>query len=167
MTEPGQIRIENDLRGVRFERRYDAAPAEVWAALTEPERLARWFARAELDLRVGGHYSLWFDPDDATQQAQGEVLALEPGRVLELSWRHPEHADSVVRFELEPDGAGTILVLDHRALPAEAAPGHAGGWHAHLDSLAAHLGEGGDADWWGRYRELAPVYEAQEAALTE
>ena len=166
MSEPGRLRLEDERRGVRFERRYDASPSEVWAALTEPDRLARWFAQAELELRVGGRYTLRFDPDDDTQQVNGEVLVLEPGRILELSWQHPEQPDSVVRFELEPEGDGTLLVLDHRSLPAKSAPGLAGGWHAHLDSLGAHLGEGGEADWWGRFQELAPLYEAQERALT-
>lgn len=55
MSEPGELRVENDLRGLRFERRYDAPPSEVWASLTNPERLARWFAQTEIDLRIGGH----------------------------------------------------------------------------------------------------------------
>jgi uncharacterized protein YndB with AHSA1/START domain len=161
----GLLRIDGERRGIRFERRYDAAPAEVWSALTEPERLGRWLADAELDLRVGGDYVLRFSGDDESQVTRGQVLALEPERLLELSWLYPGENDTIVRFELEPDGDGTILVLDHRGLPAEAAPGYGGGWHAHLDSLEAHLGAGGEPDWWGRYKELAPLYEAQEAAL--
>jgi len=166
MSDPGRLRLEGEHRGVRFERRYDASPPEVWAALTVPDRLARWFAQAELELRVGAPYTLRFDPDDDTQQARGEVLALEPGRILELSWQHPEQPDSVVRFELEPDGDGTLLVLDQRAVPARSAPGLAAGWHAHLDSLDAHLGEGAETDWWSRFQELASVYEAQKAGVT-
>jgi hypothetical protein len=34
-----------------------------------------------------------------------------------------------------------------------------------MDALEAHLGAGAVPDWFGRYRELAPLYEAQEAAL--
>jgi uncharacterized protein YndB with AHSA1/START domain len=161
----GVLRIDGERRGVRFERRYDAAPAEVWSALTEPERLGRWLAAAELDLRVGGDYVLRFSDEDESQVTRGKVLALEPERLLELSWLYPGENDTVVRFELRPDGDGTILVLDHRGLPVQAAPGYGGGWHAHLDSLEAQLGTGGEPDWWGRYKELAPLYEAQEAAL--
>jgi uncharacterized protein YndB with AHSA1/START domain len=161
----GVLRIDGERRGVRFERRYDATPAEVWSALTEPERLGRWLAAAELDLRVGGDYVLRFSEEDESQVTRGKVLALEPERLLELSWLYPGENDTVVRFELRPDGDGTILVLDHRGLPAETAPGYGGGWHAHLDALEAQLGAGGKPDWWGRYRELAPLYEAQETAL--
>ena len=162
----GQLRVDGDRRAVRFERRYEATPAEVWSALTEPARLARWLADAELDLRVGGQYVLRFAPDDESQVTRGEVLSVEPERVLELTWLYPGENDTVVRLELQPDGEGTILVLDHRGLPVEAAPGYGGGWHAHLDSLEAHLGPGGgEPDWFGRFKELAPLYEAQEAAL--
>jgi uncharacterized protein YndB with AHSA1/START domain len=163
-AEQGQLRLEGERRGIRFERRYDAAPQEVWSALTEPERMARWLAEAELDLRVGGAYALRFS-DEEDQTAVGEILAVEPERLLELTWEYPGEPNTVVRFELRPDGDGTILVLDHRGLPAEAAPGYGGGWHAHLDSLEAHLGQEGVPDWWGRYRELAPLYQAQEAGL--
>src|SRR3954470_8240455 len=81
---------------VRFTRRYAEAPAEVWLALTEPESVGRW-------LRPG------FDVP------QTEV---EPGRVLELDWRPPGEEPLVVRIELAPDGAGTILVLDHARVDA-------------------------------------------------
>ncbi len=41
---------------------------------------------------------------------------VEAERVLELDWSHAEEPRSVVRFELEPDGDGTLLVLDHRRI---------------------------------------------------
>ena len=162
----GQLRVDDDRRAVRFERRYDATPTEVWSALTEPERLARWLADAELDLRLGGQFVLRFAPDDDSQVARGEVLALEPERLLELTWLYPGESGTVVRFELRPDGDGTILVLDHRGLPVEAAAGYGAGWHAHLEALDAQLGNGEQPDWLSRFRELAPDYETQEAALS-
>jgi uncharacterized protein YndB with AHSA1/START domain len=158
----GQLRVEGDRRGVRFERRYEAAPAEVWSALTEPERMARWLAEAELDLRVGGPYTLRFS-DEEGQTAEGEVLALEPERVLELTWKYPGEPDTVVRFELRPDGDGTLLVLDHRGLPPSAIAGYGAGWHSHLDSLDAHLA-GQETDWSARFAELGPTYEAEAKA---
>jgi uncharacterized protein YndB with AHSA1/START domain len=164
-ADQGQLRVDGDRRGVRFERRYEATPAGVWSALTEPERLSRWLAEADLDLRVGGKYILRFMGEDEGQTTRGEVVAVEPERLLELTWLYPGENDTVVRFELRPDGDGTILVLDHRGLPVEAAPGYGGGWHAHLEALEAHLGAGGEPDWWGRYKELRPLYEAQGAAL--
>ena len=160
----GQLRAEGDRCGVRFERRYDAPPEELWSALTEPERLTRWLANvAELELRVGGRFLLVWHEDG--QQTDGTVLDLEPGRVLELGWTYPEEPDSAVRFELRPDGDGTVLVLDHRGLPPGSIAGYGAGWHSHLDSLDAHLA-GGEADWSARFQELGPAYEEQAAAVS-
>ena len=160
----GQLRTEGDRCGVRFERRYDFSPEEVWSALTEPERLTRWLANvAELDLRAGGRFVLVWHEDG--QQTDGTVLELEPGRVLELGWSYPEEPDSAVRFELRPDGAGTVLVLDHRGLPPGSIAGYGAGWHSHLDSLEAHLA-GGQVDWSARFQELGPAYERQAAAVS-
>lgn len=162
---PGVLRLDGERRAIRFERRYDATPAEVWSALTEPGRLARWLADAELDLRVGGEYVLRFSGEDQGQTTRGEVVAIEPERLLELTWLYPGEENTVLRFELRPDGEGTILVLDHRGLPVEAAPGYGGGWQAHLEALEAHLHAVSQPDWWGRYKELRPLYEAQETSL--
>jgi uncharacterized protein YndB with AHSA1/START domain len=137
----------------------------VWSALTEPQRLARWLADAELDLRLGGRYVLRFAGDDESQVTRGEVLAVEPKRLLELFWWYPGESDTIVHIELRPDGDGTILILDHGRLPVEpaaaTAPVGTRTWtrSRRISALAA------EPDWLGRYRELAPLYEAQEAEL--
>ena len=164
--DEGRLRTEGDRCGVRFERRYDASPEELWSALTEPDRLRRWLADvAELDLRVGGRFLLRWQESDGTQETDGTILALDPGRLIELNWTYPGEPDSVARFELRPDGDGTILVLDHRGLPPGSIAGYGAGWHSHLDSLAAHL-SGGQADWSARFEELGPTYERQAEAVT-
>jgi uncharacterized protein YndB with AHSA1/START domain len=80
---------------VRFTRRYDATPSEVWAALTEPESVARWLGPVPTNVREA-----------------------EPERLLELDWLVPGDEPSVVRFELVATESGTELVLDHRRINA-------------------------------------------------
>jgi uncharacterized protein YndB with AHSA1/START domain len=149
----------------RFERLYDATPSELWSALTEPEQLRGWLAQVErLELSRGGGYELRFDDSSIT----GRVLALDPGRMLELTWSHGDEPHSVVRFEIVSAPPGTVLVLEHTFLPAGEAAGHGAGWQSHLEALG-HLLGGGDSgearDWWERYRELLPVYERAAAAV--
>jgi uncharacterized protein YndB with AHSA1/START domain len=161
----GLLRAEGDRAGVRFERRFEASPDELWSALTEPERLRRWLANiAELDLRVGGRFLLRWEESDGTQETDGTIRALEHGKLIELDWTYPGEPDSVARFELRPDADGTILVLDHRGLPPGSIAGYGAGWHSHLDSLDAHL-RGGEADWTARFQELGPDYERQAETL--
>lgn len=148
----GKLRSEGGRAGVRFERRYDFAPEEVWSALTDPVRLGRWLTNVvELELRAGGRFLLVWNEDDGDQRTDGRIRAREP--------------DSVARFELRPDGDGTILVLDHRGLAPAAIAGYGAGWHSHLDSLDAHLA-GRETDWSARFEELGPAYERQAAAVS-
>ena len=98
---------------LRLTRRYAARPAEVWAALTDPERLGRWLGPVrsgsfdvgeELELQVGG------------RTVPATVRVLDSERRLELDWRPPDEDASLVRIELSPHGDGTMLVLDHSRL---------------------------------------------------
>jgi uncharacterized protein YndB with AHSA1/START domain len=157
----GVLRRDGERVAVRFERELPAPPAEVWAALTEPALLERWLAKATVDLDAG-IVSLEFD--DGHMEG-GRILELDAPRVLEYEWNHAGEPPSVVRFELAPSGAGTLLVLDHRLLDPETGPGYGAGWHSHLDALTAILAGTGAGDWWKRYEALRPAYEERASAL--
>jgi uncharacterized protein YndB with AHSA1/START domain len=109
---------------VRFTRYYRAAPGEVWAALTEPDSLARWLGPMA----------------DSMRQS---TRSLEPERLLEVDWTPRGESPSVVRFELRPDGTGTVLVLDHRRIDARVGMRAMGIWERHLERLDALLGDSG------------------------
>jgi uncharacterized protein YndB with AHSA1/START domain len=161
----GSIRTEpGDRAGLHFERLYDATPAELWAALTEPSSLRGWFAEvAGLELRPGSSFEMRFPTADG-HVATGRVRAAEPERLLEWEWL--ENGDrSVVRFELVPRPPGCLLVLDHRLLDRDEVAGHGAGWQGHLDALAALVGGGGAVDPQARYVALRPSWEAQRTTL--
>jgi uncharacterized protein YndB with AHSA1/START domain len=157
----GTMRREGDAFAVRLERTYEASPAEVWAAVTDPASIKRWlFAEAILEPRVGGRAEFrWSDAGD--DAATGSVLVWDPPRLLELSWAEQD-AGSIVRIELEPLGSGTLLVLDHSGIALErTATGLGAGWHSHLVALGELLA-GSDAvedRWWSLYQSVRPRYE--------
>ena len=70
---------------VRRELEIEASRERVWAALTEPDELLRWFAttRAEMDLRTGGEGLLGWE--EATAQLVVDVV--EPPHHLVFRWR--------------------------------------------------------------------------------
>lgn len=55
----GTRRVESgEARTVLLRRTYDAEVADVWDAVTSPERIARWFMPVSGELKVGGRYQL-------------------------------------------------------------------------------------------------------------
>jgi uncharacterized protein YndB with AHSA1/START domain len=132
-----------DANVVTLSRSYPADADDVWDAITNPERITRWFLPVSGDLRLGGTYQL-------EGNAGGEIRACEPPRRLLLTWIFgeppgPEDSSLVeVLLGPGPDG-GTTLTLVHTAVvPPEMwdnfGPGGVGvGWDLALLGLAAHL----------------------------
>jgi uncharacterized protein YndB with AHSA1/START domain len=158
----GALRGDGDRAAVRFERRYDGSPAEIWSALTQPDRVRRWLAEV-LDgaIEPGGEFTFRWNGDDA-QTARCTVVQFDPPRTLELTWGFVGEPPSVLRIDLSPaEGGGTLLLLDHRQLPLNQAVGYAAGWHAHLSALA----DFDLAAWDDRFAKFLPAYREQFATL--
>jgi uncharacterized protein YndB with AHSA1/START domain len=106
------------------ERRYDAAPENVFAAWSSRDAKAQWFGdpadRFELDFRVGGqelHEGI--DPR-GEPYSFGAVYQdiVEPERILytyEMLLGETRISVSVATVELRPDEAGTRLVYTEQA----------------------------------------------------
>jgi uncharacterized protein YndB with AHSA1/START domain len=153
----GVPRADGGRLALRYERRYDATPDEVWSAFTEPASIRRWlFAETVLEPRVGGAFSLdWCEG----QHAGGSVLVWEPPRVLEVEWIQTDMR-SILRVEISAVEDGAVLVLDHRNVTLEPAISIGAGWHAHLETLddVLHGRDGRPDHWRRRYDSLHPRY---------
>jgi hypothetical protein len=55
----GSLRSADGKGVVRMEDRFDTGIDDLWPALSEPRRLARWIGDVEGDLRRGGRRALW------------------------------------------------------------------------------------------------------------
>ncbi|MCZ6889191.1 MAG: SRPBCC family protein [Gammaproteobacteria bacterium] len=122
---------------VQFERRLAHSIDKVWAAITAPEELEKWFPGFQLDLKEGGRFDIWFGGEcEGPAHVTGTVTRFEPPRILECG---------SMRWELEPDGAACILKFTdilHFAGPrskAEFTNSVLGGWHRYLDALEEAL----------------------------
>jgi Uncharacterized conserved protein len=139
-------------RAVIAERIYPTDIDDLWDAITNPERLPRWFLRAHGQFSEGGRYQL-------EGNAGGTITKCAPPRVLELTWEFGG-ATSWVLLRLTPevaegerDGAATRLVLEHVA-PVGVAEEHwesfgpsavGTGWDLALMGLGHHIASGGAA----------------------
>jgi uncharacterized protein YndB with AHSA1/START domain len=120
---------------VLLRRSYDTTAQDVWDAVTDPDRMKRWFLPVSGELRVGGRFQL-------EGNAGGEILACEPPRLLRVSFGGPT---SIVELRLTPQGDGdTMLELEH-TVPIELAQSGAGalyvgpGWDGALLALGLFL----------------------------
>ncbi|MGY1620119.1 SRPBCC family protein [Geodermatophilus sp. SYSU D00691] len=119
---------------VRLSRSYDADVEDVWDAITDPERLRRWFAPVGGRLRQGGEFQV-------EGNVGGEIRRCEPPRQLTVTWGGPT---SVVDVRLRADGDRTALELEH-TVPLAIAQSGAGalfvapGWEIGFLALGRHL----------------------------
>ncbi len=93
----------DEVARVTMRRTYATDPADLWSALTEPERIVRWFLPISGDLREGGSFEL-------EGNASGDILACEPPSRLRTTFGGPE---SILTLTLRAVGEGTELTLDH------------------------------------------------------
>lgn len=123
---------------IDFEWYYDRPVEAVWAALTEPERLALWIADAEIDLRIGGRYRLLWRAEGHGSM-DGVIVELVPLRLLAHTWNEHDQQESIVRWELTPEGRGCNLRLTHTFPPHQQATPFLAGWHDFLYPLLAAI----------------------------
>ncbi|HZZ34061.1 MAG TPA: SRPBCC family protein [Phenylobacterium sp.] len=128
---------KGDTVQAEFRLTLDHHQNEVWAALTEPQRLAQWLAPGAIALRVGGAARLDFPESGGV--IDSVVTALEPGRLLEYSWSSPGEPLRLLRWELEPLGAATLLTLRLSVPAIEDVARATAGWAAHLEMLQTAL----------------------------
>ena len=140
---------------LRFTRTIPHPPEKVWRALTEPEHLAAWFPTTIEGERAPGARLRFAHRDGAAPPIEGEMLAYDPPRLLELRWGEGE----TLRFELRPDDGGTVLTFVNRFDQLGKAARDAAGWHACLDVLGYVLsGEPAPWDPGQRWAEVHPTY---------
>jgi uncharacterized protein YndB with AHSA1/START domain len=127
-------------------RTYPTDRADLWDAVTNAERIPRWFLPISGDLRVGGRYQL-------EGNAGGVVERCEEPESFAVTWEYDANV-SWVTVTLSPSGAGTTLELGHEAHIddrwTQFGPGAVGvGWDLGLMGLGVHLDSGAavDPEW--------------------
>ena len=120
---------------VTMRRRYSTDAGDLWSALTEPDRIARWFMPVSGDLREGGSFQL-------EGNANGDILDCQPPSLLRTTFGGPE---SILTVTVIPEGdAETELQLDH-TVPLSMAQSVAGalfvgpGWDGAFLGLGLYL----------------------------
>jgi uncharacterized protein YndB with AHSA1/START domain len=135
---------------LRLTQRIHAPRERVFALLTVPDELARWFGphgftipEVNVELRVGGHYRMTMQPPDAAVfHLSGEFVEIDAPRELRYTfrWEEPDPDDrtTVVHLELDDVGEGTLVSLTQGVFATAARFDlHRDGWTDSLERLAA------------------------------
>jgi uncharacterized protein YndB with AHSA1/START domain len=170
----GSLRSADGKGIVRMEDRYDTDIDDLWSALTDPGRLARWYGQVEGDLRPGGEFRLYLESDD--WDGTGRVEACEPPRRLlvttretDESWRKGRGAppfDETIEATLTADSDQTMLVVEVQGMPLDKIAFYGAGWQIHAENLAAHIAGHERGDTEARWEEILPAYHALAANVS-
>ena len=148
-------------------RLYDTDVADLWEAVTNADRIKRWFSPVSGDLRLDGRYHV-------EGNASGTITACEKPRYFAGTWEFMGHV-SWIEVYLEPVGNQTRLELHHIAPHPnphwdQFGAGAAGvGWELGLLGLAEHLNRPADdvraegLDGWETSTEAKELIRAAAA----
>jgi len=153
----GSMRRVDEHRGaVRVEDVYNTDIDDLWSAVTDPDRLRRWIATVEGDLKVGGIVQTLFT---STWAGPGRIDVCDPPHHLVVTMEPGTDDEAVIEAVLTAEGEQTRLVVEECGLPLDVLYRHGAGWQAHIEDLGRYLA-GGRSNWKARWTELTPTYQS-------
>jgi len=133
---------ETTADAIVLERTLNAPVARVWKALTDIDQMREWyFDLKEFKPEVGFEFEFIVEHEGNSYHHLCRVIEVIPERKIAYTWRYKdEQGDSLVTFQLSPEGEKTRLKLTHTGIetfprtPAYARKNFENGWTAIVDS---------------------------------
>ncbi|WP_336923512.1 SRPBCC family protein [Aquipuribacter sp. SD81] len=151
----GRLDGSGEDRDLVLERRFDTGVEDVWSAITDPERLGRWFGTWTGDPASGSVRFRFTAEGEDVPESVYDVRVCEPPRSLRVR-TVDEHGTWDLSAHVEPDGDGARLTFRHRLVDPDALGDTGPGWEYYLDRLVAAV-EGGDVSAVDWDRDYYPV----------
>lgn len=100
------------------ERTYNAPIDVVWKAITDKDQMKQWyFSLEEFRPEVGFEFSFTGENEGRVYIHNCRIIEVIPGRKLKHTWVYEDYeGESVVTFELFPEGNQTRVKLTHEGL---------------------------------------------------
>jgi uncharacterized protein YndB with AHSA1/START domain len=164
----GSLRSADGKGIVRMEDRFDTEIDDLWSALTDLSRLARWLGEVEGDLRLGGEFRARFFASG--WEGKGRVEACEPPERLLVLTKDADEPDELDEHAIEAtlavDGDQTTLVWEERGMPVDLLAAYGAGVQIHVEDLAAYLAGRELEDTRARWDALHPAYQELAADVS-
>lgn len=161
---------------IRFIRMLPGPIERVWQYLVESDKRKSWLCAGVTEQKVGGQVDMLFRNESLSGEADiprpekyrempeeitfnGTVTRCEPPHVIAHTWDFfDEHSE--VCYELEEVGDRVRLTLTHKKLVTkEQVLSVSGGWHTHLDILAAVLTGESPPPFWKTHTRFESEYQ--------
>jgi uncharacterized protein YndB with AHSA1/START domain len=130
---------------LRMTRRFEASADRVFDAWLKPEPAARWLFTTpgsevnstEMDVRVGGKWTIADTREGVVYTALGEYLEIDRPRRLVFSFGMPQFSPAFNRVvvEIHADDDGCVLALSQEELPEAFHEPTRQGWSEMFDGL--------------------------------
>jgi uncharacterized protein YndB with AHSA1/START domain len=160
--------VDAEARTLTLTRSFAAPVEDVWASITESDRLARWFGTWTGDPAEGFVMVTMNAEPGEVAPARYDIEACEPPRLLRI--RATDDAGHwVLAAELVEDGMGTTLTFRQEEVDLTALADMGPGWEWYLDRLAAAVAGAEPPDLTAfetDHMALAPAYEAMAGPPT-
>jgi uncharacterized protein YndB with AHSA1/START domain len=104
---------------VIVERVYNAPLKTVWEAITDLEKMQQWYFPMLTEFEPEAGFETRFDVthDDKLFVHIWKIKEVVPFKKISYEWKFGDYpGDSLVSWELFPDGEGTRIVLTHEGL---------------------------------------------------
>ncbi|MGY1801698.1 SRPBCC family protein [Blastococcus sp. SYSU D00922] len=153
-------RLDDGRQRVEFRRSWPDPIEDVWSALTEPERLARWIGRYDGARGPGGTGTFVMTHEEGEHTGEPmTILECDPPRRLVVEWTQEQTENWRVDLDLTAEDGRTWLRFV-QVFPADAdVVDFAMGWHWYLDKFGAEVaGTSAPGDWDAFLAEVGPGY---------
>lgn len=152
-TPPAEVRT--DPAGTTtavWRREYPDPVEEVWAAITESERLGRWIGTWTGEPRVGGTVTFVMTGEvdaggEVDEPTEVRILACDPPRHLAIELPAGEDRSWYLDLTVEARDAGAVLVFAQRLVEGQSHEDVDAGWRWYLDRLGASLADTPMPEW--------------------
>jgi uncharacterized protein YndB with AHSA1/START domain len=152
-------RLDDGRQRLEFRRSWPDPVDDVWAALTEPDRMARWIGTYDGERAVGGTGAFTMTHEE---QAVGEpmrIVECDPPRRLVVEWVQEDSDAWRIDLDLTTEGDRTVLrFLQVFGADADVTD-FAMGWHWYLEKFGAEVaGTPVPGEWDTFLAEVGPAY---------
>lgn len=107
--------MKNENQTLKITRNFSASPEIVFDTFTKPNMMRVWWTDQttfDIDLRVGGHWTIVRKEKEVTYTATGEYLEVEYPSRLKYTYKMPQFSPNadIISIDIEPNGKNGSLM---------------------------------------------------------